>query len=204
MTDKRFEDVSDQWLAALKAARRTSARYPGAPPISVSTPLYGLRATLATTMRRYLAQIALSLRPGSVAIADTSLRHLATYLVGHHREVQCVRELRRTHIDGFKAWLANRGGYRGKPAPAPTTIGILLHVIKHQPDAPFFDLLINHFRHNAHSPDSNRSGIKPGMLLFLSSGQGGWFTHRNARATLNCLDTNTAHPLVSTHRHTNR
>jgi len=178
MTDRPFQDASDQWLAALKAAGRTSGRYPGAPPISVSTPLHGLRATLAamavldtpgqrkstrpgqpvrweaisvaapklvTTMRRYLAQIALSLRPGSVAIADTSLRHLATYRVGHHREVQCVRDLRRTHIDGFKAWLANRGGYRGKPSPAPTTIGMRLGNVRtfldriiewDDPDAP--------------------------------------------------------------------
>ena len=31
-------------------------------------------------MRRYLAQLGLSLRPGSVALIDTSLRHLADYL----------------------------------------------------------------------------------------------------------------------------
>jgi hypothetical protein len=40
----------------------------------------GTRApVLTTTMRRYLTQLGISLRPGSVELIDTSLRHLADY-----------------------------------------------------------------------------------------------------------------------------
>jgi hypothetical protein len=35
---------------------------------------------IAVTMRRYVAQIAISLRPGNVALIDTTLRHLADLL----------------------------------------------------------------------------------------------------------------------------
>ncbi|MGO9500126.1 MAG: hypothetical protein ACLPUO_00740, partial [Streptosporangiaceae bacterium] len=39
--------------------------------------LADLAPELAGTMRRYLAQLAISMRPGSVALADTTLRHFA-------------------------------------------------------------------------------------------------------------------------------
>ena len=79
--------------------------------------------TLTTTMRRYLAQLALSLRPGSVALIDTSLRHLAQYITEHH-QVGSAADIGRSHIEGFKAWLAARSGYRGHRAPTKTTIGM--------------------------------------------------------------------------------
>jgi integrase len=81
---------------------------------------------IAVTMRRYVAQIAISLRPGSVALIDTTLRHLADYLTDHHPDVTAVTGIGRTHIEGFKASLAARTGYRGRQAPAKTTIGMRL------------------------------------------------------------------------------
>ncbi len=45
---------------------------------------------VAATMRAYLDQIAVVLRPGSVDNADLCLRSFATYLLGHHREVTCA------------------------------------------------------------------------------------------------------------------
>ncbi|MGB3673022.1 MAG: hypothetical protein WA988_01115, partial [Candidatus Nanopelagicales bacterium] len=39
-------------------------------------------------------------------------------------------------------------------------------MIKHQAHAAFLDLRINLLRHNTHSPNSNRSGIKPGAVHF--------------------------------------
>lgn len=93
--------------------------------------------TLVATMRAYLAQIGLSLRPGTVAIADTSLRHLATYLIEHHAGLDTIAGIGRTHIEGFKAWLAHRAGYRGRSTPAATTIGMRLGNIR-----TFFDRII--------------------------------------------------------------
>src|SRR5262249_28608044 len=85
-------------------------------PVSWSTPLHRLKATLTAlglltdasptrlspssrtthwdelavrapqlvaTLRRYLTQIAISMRPGSVALIDTTLRHLVVYLTVH-------------------------------------------------------------------------------------------------------------------------
>ena len=92
---------------------------------------------LTTTMRRYLTQIALSLRPGSVALIDTSLRHLATYLADHHGDVSAVTDIHRTHIEGFKAWLTARPGYRNRREPAKTTIGMRMSHLR-----GFFDRII--------------------------------------------------------------
>lgn len=147
----RFNAARDQLSAA------TMRIHAGRAPITLTTPLHGLEATLAaldvldqprakagttnsrqdhwdqitiaapvlaTTMRRYLAQLALSLRPGSVALIDTSLRHLADYLTRYHDDANSAAGIGRSHIEGFKAWLAARSGYRGHRAPAKTTIGM--------------------------------------------------------------------------------
>jgi len=81
---------------------------------------------LVATLRRYLTQVAVSMRPSSVALIDTTLRHLAVYLTGHHPNVTGVTDIRRTHIEGFKTFLTSRVGYRSKPGPAKTTIGMRL------------------------------------------------------------------------------
>ena len=99
--------------------------------------LAGLAPELAATMRRYLAQLAISMRPGSVALADTTLRHFAVYLTAHHRDVTTAAQIGRTHIEGFKAWLAARPGYRGSRSPAATTIGMRLGHLR-----CFFDRII--------------------------------------------------------------
>jgi integrase len=67
---------------------------------------------LAATMRRYLDQIALSLRPGSCDVVDTSLRTFATWLLDHHPDITRVRDLRRAHVEDYKAWLPTQRGYR--------------------------------------------------------------------------------------------
>lgn len=139
-------------------------------PISWSTPLHGLKATLAAlslltdapptrispssrtahwdeldtrapqlvaTLRRYLTQVTVSMRPGSVALIDTTLRHLAVYLTDHHPDIAAVAAIRRTHIEGFKTFLTSRVGYRSKPGPAKTTIGMRLGHLR-----SFFDRII--------------------------------------------------------------
>ncbi len=79
---------------------------------------------MTATMRRYLAQLGISMRPGSVALIDTTLRHLASYLTGHHPDVTTVAVIGRTHIEGFKTWMTSRPGYRGSSGPAKTTTGM--------------------------------------------------------------------------------
>lgn len=163
LTQPYFDHAVDELAAAIRAHRRYL-------PITFTTPLHGLRATLAAlgmldepggkrvadrgrpghwqhlehtvpvlagTMRRYLAQLAISQRPGSVKLADTSLRHLATYLTDHHDEVTAAAQIRRTHIEGFKAWMEARPGYRGNRGPAKTTIGMRIGHLR-----GFFDRII--------------------------------------------------------------
>jgi integrase len=159
----RFRDVADELTAA------HTTRH-GRIPLSWSTPLHGLKATLAAlglladapstrlspssrtahwdalaaraphlvaTLRCYLTQIAISMRPGSVALIDTTLRHITVYLTDHHPDIGAVAEIRRTHIEGFKTFLTSRVGYRGKPGPAKTTIGMRLGHLR-----SFFDRII--------------------------------------------------------------
>jgi site-specific recombinase XerD len=93
--------------------------------------------TLTATMRRYLGQLTLSLRPGSVALIDTTLRTFAGYLHAHHPEITAAAALRRTHIEGFKAYLNARAGYRGHHQPAKTTLGMRIGHLR-----GFFDRII--------------------------------------------------------------
>ncbi|MGH8996445.1 MAG: tyrosine-type recombinase/integrase [Acidimicrobiales bacterium] len=65
-------------------------------------------AAYAATARRYVAQIELSLRPSTVRDAERSLRELGTFLAGHAPEVFGVADIRRSHIEAYKTWLAGR------------------------------------------------------------------------------------------------
>jgi integrase len=118
--------------------------------------LESLAPELAGTMRRYLAQLAISMRPGSVALADTTLRHFAVYLTAHHGDVTAAAQVRRTHIEGFKAWLDARPGYRGRCSPAATTIGMRLGHLR-----CFFDRIIEWGYHDAPARNPVFSGDSP-------------------------------------------
>lgn len=121
-------------LHGLKATLTSVGTIAAAPPARLSPSsrlahwqdLATRSPVLVSTLRRYLAQIAVSMRPGSVALIDTSLRHFAVYLTEHHPEMAGLAGVRRTHIEGFKAFLAGKTGYRGKTAPAKTTIAMRL------------------------------------------------------------------------------
>jgi integrase len=159
----RFGAARETLAAAITAHR-------GRLPITFTTPLHGLSATLASlgildkpdrkrvpdrgqpghwkrleeqvpvmtaTMRRYLAQLGISMRPGSVALIDTTLRHLASYLTGHHPDVTAAAQIRRTHIEGFKTAMNSRPGYRGAAAPSKSTTGMRISHLR-----GFFDRII--------------------------------------------------------------
>lgn len=161
---------SNRFGAAVAELTTAHTRPDGRIPVSWSTPLHGLKATLAglgalpdaptsrlspssrtahwdelatrapllvATLRRYLTQVTISMRPGSVALIDTTLRHLAVYLTDHHPTIGAVAGIRRTHIEGFKTFLTSRVGYRSKPGPAKTTIGMRMGHLR-----SFFDRII--------------------------------------------------------------
>lgn len=92
---------------------------------------------LVDTMRRYLNQLAITMRPSSVKLTDTTLRQLGDYLVEHHAGITSVAQIRRTHIEGFKAAVGARSGYRGRRSPVKTTIGRKISHLK-----CFFDRII--------------------------------------------------------------
>lgn len=80
--------------------------------------------TMTATMRRYLTQVAISLRPSSVQVIDTTLRQLAGFLVAEHPQVTTVAGISRQHIEAFKSWLAARAGYRKQRSLSRTTLGM--------------------------------------------------------------------------------
>ena len=83
----------------------------------------GRAPVLAATMRRYLDQLAVSLRASSVACIQTTLRQFAGHVVTDSDTVT-VAGIGRTHIEAYKTWLAARGGYRKNTQLSKTTIGM--------------------------------------------------------------------------------
>ena len=69
---------------------------------------------LAATSARYLEQIALSLRPASVVLADASLRFFCRYLVEEHPKTKSFEMVGRGEIEGYKANLARRITAQGR------------------------------------------------------------------------------------------
>lgn len=132
-------------LHGLKATAAALGLIAGAPPTRLSpssrTTHWAVLAAraphLVATLRRYLTQISVSMRPGSVALIDTTLRHLAVYLTDHHPEITGVAHIRRTHIEGFKTFLTSKPGYRDKREPAKTTTGMRISHLR-----CFFDRII--------------------------------------------------------------
>jgi integrase len=70
---------------------------------------------LAVTSARYLDQVALSLRPGSVVVADAALRMFCAYVVEHHPDTTTFAAVARPEIEGFKKALAGRITAKGTP-----------------------------------------------------------------------------------------
>ena len=75
---------------------------------------------LAAPMRAYLVQIATTLRPRSVDGSDLGLRCFAQFLIQQHPEIATVTQVRRTHIEGYKPWVAARTGQRDQPITVNT------------------------------------------------------------------------------------
>ena len=69
--------------------------------------------TLVATVQRYLTQLALSLRPGTVRNAEATLREFATFLASEDAAVGSAAAVERRHIEAYKRWLAERPAARG-------------------------------------------------------------------------------------------
>lgn len=65
---------------------------------------------MVATMHAYLAQLAVSSRPGTVDAASLSLRHLAAYLTATDSTCTSVAAIERHHIEAYKVALAARPG----------------------------------------------------------------------------------------------
>ena len=75
---------------------------------------------IAAIMRTYLAQIATTLRPATVRNTDQALRCFAQFLIQQNPEISTVADVRRSHIEDYKPWLAARTGQRGRPVSVNT------------------------------------------------------------------------------------
>jgi len=75
--------------------------------------LAATRPAVVAPMRRYLQQMACSLRPGSVSGVDLALRSFTAFLVETAPEVSTVAGVTRRHVEDYKPWLAARPGRSG-------------------------------------------------------------------------------------------
>jgi integrase len=71
--------------------------------------------TLVATIRRYLEQLALSLRPGTVRNSEATLREFTTFLAAEDATVRSAADVARRHVETYKRWLAERPAARGGP-----------------------------------------------------------------------------------------
>lgn len=67
---------------------------------------------LVTTVHRYLEQIALSLRPGTVERHEGVLREFARFVTEKDAGVRAAADVSRRHIELYKVWLADRPAQR--------------------------------------------------------------------------------------------
>jgi integrase len=99
-------------------------------------PVVAAAPQLAVTGWRYLDQIALSLRPATVDVADNALRCFAGYLVAAEPDVIGFVDVRRAHVESFKSFYATKLTVKGV-VPARNTVRQRLGMLR-----SFFDRII--------------------------------------------------------------
>ena len=90
----------------------------------------------AATAWRYLDQLAVSMRPATVDVADNTLRCFAGFIVDQHPELGGFVDVRRVHVEGFKLFFVAHVTAAGKP-PARNTIRQRFGMLR-----SFFDRII--------------------------------------------------------------
>jgi hypothetical protein len=71
--------------------------------------------TLTATVGRYLEQIALSIRPGTVRRHEAVLREFAWFVREREPDVTTAAAFARRHVEDYKVWLSSRPAQRGGP-----------------------------------------------------------------------------------------
>jgi len=90
---------------------------------------------MGATMARYLDQLAVSARPGTVDAADLALRQFAQCLNVTDPGCRAMAQVERAHFEHYKRWLAKRPGRRG--TLSPSTISVRLGLLR-----TFFERII--------------------------------------------------------------
>ncbi|HEV2811043.1 MAG TPA: site-specific integrase [Acidimicrobiales bacterium] len=75
---------------------------------------------MATTMRAYLDQLAVSARPATVVSANKTLRLFAGHVSDADPACRCVAGIGRGHVEDYKVWLAARPGTKAATLSAST------------------------------------------------------------------------------------
>ena len=91
---------------------------------------------LAVTAWRYLDQLAVSMRPATVDVADNTLRCFAGFVVRNFPDLTGFVDVRRVHVEGFKLFFVAHITAAGKP-PARNTIRQRFGMLR-----SFFDRII--------------------------------------------------------------
>ena len=91
---------------------------------------------LAVTAWSYLDQLAISMRPATIDVADNTLRCFAQFLVTDFDDVTGFVDVRRAHVEAFKLFFVARLTAAGKP-PARNTIRQRFGMLR-----SFFDRII--------------------------------------------------------------
>ena len=90
----------------------------------------------AITAWRYLDQLAVSMRPATVDVADNTLRCFARFVIAEHPDLVGFVDVRRTHVEAFKVFFVAHITAAGKP-PARNTIRQRFGMLR-----SFFDRII--------------------------------------------------------------
>jgi integrase len=92
--------------------------------------------TFAVTAWRYLDQLAVSMRPATVEVADNTLRCFARFIVADYPDLVGFVDVRRAHVETFKVFFVAHITAAGRP-PARNTIRQRFGMLR-----SFFDRII--------------------------------------------------------------
>jgi len=92
---------------------------------------------LASTGRRYLEQISISLSASSVVVADQALRGFCQFLAEQHPQISGFAQVGRPEIEDYKRWLINRPGAKVDTVATKNTVRQRLGTVR-----TFFDRII--------------------------------------------------------------
>lgn len=95
----------------------------------------GRAPQMASTMARYLVQLAVSARPGTVVAVDLTLRQFADRVTSADPTCHSMALVTRAHFEDYKRWLARRPGRHG--TLSATTISMRIGLLR-----TFFERII--------------------------------------------------------------